>query len=194
MADLATTPTTVLEAVNQCLFAIGEPPVNSIEDNGVIYAVTALQTLSSINRAVQLSGWNWNEENDYPITPSYPERFIYLPKNTLRVDAASGEQGNLIQRGDRLYNRTTRSFEFQNTVKVDLCLLLDFEELPEAARYYITIRAARRFQEGAVGSEQLSMFSAREELLAKQALEDHEAETADYNILNNASVREVMSR
>lgn len=194
MADLATTPTTVLEAVNLCLFAIGEPPVNSIEDNGVIYAVTALQTLSSVNRAVQLTGWNWNAETDYPITPSYPEGFIYLPKNTLQVDGSAREPDNLIQRGDRLYNRTTRSYEFNRTVHVDLILLLDFEMLPEAARYYITIRAARRFQEGAVGSEQLSMFSAREELMAKQALEDHEAETADYNILDNVSVREVMSR
>lgn len=194
MADLATTPTTVLEAVNQCLFAIGEPPVNSIEDNGVIYAVTALQTLSSVNRAVQMKGWHWNEERAYPITPSFPEGYAYLPKNTLRVDGVRGQSGDLIVRGNRLYDRSTRSYEFKSTIHVDIVLLLDFEELPEAARYYITVRAARRFQEGAVGSEQLSTFSAREELLAKVALEDHEAEVADFNVFDNVSVREVLDR
>lgn len=191
--ELATAPTTTLEAVNQMLFVIGEPPVNSIEDNGVIYAVTALQTLSAVNREVQQKGWHWNEERNYPLPLTYPDRFCVLPKNCLKVDAVARSQ-DVVQRGKRLYDKTTHGYVFQAPVVVDMTVLLDFEELPEAARNYILIRAARRFQQGAVGSEQLSNFTLRDELEAKVSLEEAEAETSDLNIFDNISVIEVMRR
>lgn len=191
--DLATAPTTTLEAVNQMLFVIGEPPVNSVEDNGVIYAVTALQTLSAVNREVQQRGWHWNEERNYTLPLTYPERNCVLPKNCLKVDAVDRAQ-DVIQRGPRLYDKSRHSYVFERPVVVDMTVLLGFEELPEAARNYILIRAARRFQQGAVGSEQLSNFTLRDELEAKVALEDAEAETADLNIFDNTAVWEVLRR
>ena len=103
---LATTPTTLLEAVNLCLANIGEPPVNSIEDSGVLFAVTALQTLSNVSREVQTRGWHWNEEVDYPIAPTYPEGFVEVPKNTLKVDSSGRDSAiDVVLRGSRLYDR-----------------------------------------------------------------------------------------
>lgn len=192
---LAETPTTVLEAVNQIIATIGEPPVNSVEDNGVIDAVMALQALSAVNRAVQLKGWHWNTEENYPIAATYPEGELRLPKNTLKVDT-SGADGDLdlIHRGQRLYDRKNHTFQIGRSVKVDIVFLLPFEELPEAARTYITVKAARRFNEGQIGSELLSNFTLRDEQMALFALEEAEGETADYNILNNAFIGEVTSR
>lgn len=192
---LAETPTTVLEAVNQIIATIGEPPVNSVEDNGVIDAVMALQALSAVNRAVQLKGWHWNTEENYPIAATYPEGELRLPKNTLKVDT-SGADGDLdlVHRGQRLYDRKNHTFQIGRSVKVDIVFLLPFEELPEAARTYITVKAARRFNEGQIGSELLSNFTLRDEQMALFALEEAEGETADYNILNNAFIGEVTSR
>jgi Tail tubular protein len=192
---LATTPTTVLEAVNQIIATIGEPPVNSIEDNGVIDAVMALQALSAVNREVQLSGWHWNTETNYPLAPSYPEGELRLPKNTLQVSpSATWKHLDLVSRGQRLYDRARHTFEIGHPITVDLVLLLPFEELPEAARTYITIRAARRFNEGQIGSELLSNFTLRDEQMAKFALEEAEGETADLNILNHEFVMGVSGR
>jgi hypothetical protein len=192
---LADTPTTVLEAVNQIIATIGEPPVNSVEDSGVIDAVMALQALSAVNRAVQLKGWHWNTEEDYPIAPSYPEGEIKLPRNTLKVDTTGADKSlDLVVRGQRLYDRRNHTFEIGKTVKVEIVFLLPFEELPEAARTYITIKAGRRFQEGQIGSELLSNFSLRDEQMALFALEDAEGETADLNILDNSFIGEVTSR
>lgn len=191
---LETTPTSLLEAVNSMLNEIGEAPVSTLENNGVIYAVSALSTLSMINRAVQSRGWHWNTEINFPITPSYPEGYINLPKNTLRVDAIDGLDIDVAQRGNRLYDRANHTFVFGQTLYVDLTLLLDFESLPEAARHYITVRASRKFQEVTVGSDTLAKFSERDEDEAKVALEDAEADTADLNILDNISVREVLDR
>ncbi len=192
---LAETPTTVLEAVNQIIATIGEPPVNSVEDNGVIDAVMALQALSAVNRAVQLKGWHWNTEENYPIAATYPEGELRLPKNTLKVDT-SGADGDLdlVHRGQRLYDRKNHTFQIGRSVKVDIVFLLPFEELPEAARTYITVKAARRFNEGQIGSELLSNFTLRDEQMALFALEEAEGETADYNILKNAFIGEVTSR
>lgn len=192
---LAETPTTVLEAVNQIIATIGEPPVNSVEDNGVIDAVMALQALSAVNRAVQLKGWHWNTEENYPIAATYPEGELRLPKNTLKVDT-SGADGDLdlVHRGQRLYDRKNHTFQIGRSVKVDIVFLLPFEELPEAARTYITVKAARRFNEGQIGSELLSNFTLRDEQMALFALEEAEGETADYNILNNAFIGEVTNR
>ncbi len=192
---LASTPTTVLEAVNQIIATIGEPPVNSVEDNGVIDAVMALQALSSVNRAVQLQGWHWNTEDNYPLAQTYPEGEIRLPKNTLQVSLSEGYRHlNLVTRGDRLYDRGNHTFAIGQSVKADIVFLLPFEELPEAARTYITIKAGRRFNEGQIGSELLSNFTLRDEQMALIALEDAEADTSNLNILANDFIREVVSR
>lgn len=192
---LAETPTTVLEAVNQIIATIGEPPVNSVEDNGVIDAVMALQALSAVNRAVQLKGWHWNTEENYPIVPSYPEGELRLPRNTLKVDTTGADADlDLVHRGQRLYDRRNHTYQIGRSVKVEIIFLLPFEELPEAARTYITIKAGRRFQEGQIGSELLSRFSERDELWAKADLEEAEGETADHNILDNEFVMEVSLR
>lgn len=192
---LAETPTTVLEAVNQIIATIGEPPVNSVEDNGVIDAVMALQALSAVNRAVQLKGWHWNTEENYPIAATYPEGELRLPRNTLKVDTSAVDGDlDLVHRGARLYDRKNHTFQIGRSVKVDIVFLLPFEELPEAARTYITVKAARRFNEGQIGSELLSNFTLRDEQMALFALEEAEGETADYNILDNAFIGEVTSR
>lgn len=192
---LAHTPTTVLEAVNAMLHTIGEAPVSTVENSGVLDAVSARQQLSFINREVQTRGWHWNTEPNVTITPTHPEGYIVLPSNTLRVDTSGFSQDiDAVMRGNRLYDRQNHTYEFKRPVTVDLVVLLPFEELPEAARLYITIRAARKFQEGILGSPDLSQFTLRDEIMAKATLEDAEADTADYNILDNVSVREVLLR
>lgn len=192
---LAETPTTVLEAVNQIIATIGEPPVNSVEDNGVIDAVMALQALSAVNRAVQLRGWHWNTEENYPIAASFPEGELRLPRNTLKVDTSGADEGlDLVVRGQRLYDRKAHTYQIGRSVNVEIVFLLPFEELPEAARTYITIKAARRFNEGQIGSELLSNFSLRDEQMALFALEDAEGETADHNILSNSFIAGVTDR
>lgn len=192
---LTTTPTTILEAVNLMLSTIGEAPVNTVENNGVLDAVAAKQHLSTINREVQTRCWHWNREEGVVITPSHPDKFIILPANVLRVDATGRSAGfDVVQRGNRLYDRKRHSYQFDEPLMVDMVVLLPFEELPEAARHYIAIRAARKFQESVLGSSEISQFSLRDELMAKVTLEDSEAETAGFNIFDNAWVQEVLRR
>ncbi|WP_197729914.1 hypothetical protein [Rhizobium ruizarguesonis] len=196
MSVVILTPTTELEAINLMLSVIGESPVNTVEDTGLVDAVVARQILIQSSRDVQLVGWHWNTEIDYPVAASFPEGELTLPPNTLKVDTAGADASlDLVQRGNRLYDRKNHTFNVGRTVYVEIVLLLPFDQLPEAARSYIVMRAARQFQERMVGSETIWQFNSRDELRAWANLMSSEAETQDLNVFNdNPSVRRVLDR
>lgn len=189
------TPTTELDAINTMLSVIGEAPVNTVEDNGIVDAVLALQILRSTSREVQARGWHFNTEKNYPLTPD-TDGFLVLPNTVLRADTIdSSSDIDVVVRGNRLYNRRDHTFQFEKAVYVDMVILLEFDELPEPARHFITIRSARIFQERVVGSESLSAFTKQDEARAFVLLNEMEADTADYNILtDNYSVARVLHR
>nr|WP_250808771.1 hypothetical protein [Neorhizobium tomejilense] len=190
------TPTTELEAINLMLSVIGESPVNTVEDTGIVDAVIARQILIQCSRDVQVVGWHWNTEINYPIVATFPEGELLLPPNTLKVDTAGQDTSvDLVQRGNRLYDRQNHTFTVGKTVRVEIVLLLPFDQLPEAARSYITMRAARQFQERMVGSETIWQFNSRDEVRAWANLLAAEAETLDLNMFtDNPSVLRVTDR
>lgn len=187
-----TSLTTQLEAINTMLATIGESPVNSIENSGLVDVVIAKRTLDEVSRETQLKGWHFNRESDYPLAPTFPlPGIVYLPANTLSVDGSSSHV-DVVQRGNRLYDRANKTFTFSQTVKADIKFLLSFDELPEVARQFIMIRASRKFQDRVVGSQTLSGFNKNDELNALVALQNEEAETADYTIMNQTDTIRIL--
>jgi hypothetical protein len=187
------TPTTKLEAVNIMLSSIGESPVNSL-NSGLVDAEIAETILNGINREVQGKGWHFNTEIKMRLSPSLNNEIV-LPPNTLRVDRAVYDKDqDLIQRGGKLYNKSTHSFTITAAVELDMVVLLDFEDIPEAARRYITIRAARIFQDRVVGDQELHAFQQTDEMQAWVELQDEEAQTADYSVFDNYDVARVLHR
>jgi hypothetical protein len=74
-------------------------------------------------------------------------------------------------------------------------LLLELEDLPQAARHYVMVRAARVFQQRVLGSETLDGFTERDEARARMSLKRYDSQTADYNILTgNYGVMRVIDR
>lgn len=194
MADFVT-PTTELEAVNEMLRVLGESPVSTLAGDLPVDADNALRALRAVSREVQARGWHFNTEADYPL-PLDASGFIQLPGNTLRVDSVNCDQFvDVVQRGTRLYDRREHTYVFEKALKAELVLALNFDELPETARSYITIRAARRFQAGALGSITLNAFAQADEDEARAHLIQAETETADYNILtDNMDTLQIVSR
>lgn len=192
----STTPTTELEAVNIMLAVIGESPINSLYSPAVADAVTAQAVLSEVSRAVQSVGWHFNTEEGFPLTPTLFDKEIQLPANCLQVTPSGPDKGaDVAQRGSRLYNREKHTYKFDKGLQVDMIVLLPFDELPEAARYYITVRSARVFQARTVGSETLYQFTAQDEMQAYSALKKAEGITGDYNMFTDSwSVAKVLFR
>lgn len=192
----AITPTTELEAVNLLLDVIGEAPISNLENSAVVDAVKARAVLSEVSRATQQKGWHFNTEIDYELVPTVYEKEIILPGNCLRVDTTKAQRDfDVVQRGNRLYDRKNHTYKFDRSLKVDMVILLPFEELPEVARYYISIRAARVFQARTVGSEALYQFNAQDETLALNDLKRAEGITGDYNMFSGSwSVAKILHR
>lgn len=186
-------PTTELEAINTMLSTIGESPVNMVEDTGNVDVVIARQILQTVSREVQARGWHFNTEINYTITPD-SEGYLVLPNTVLKVDTVYPDSSkDVVVRGSRLYDREKHTYVFTDAVKVDMTILLTFDELPEVARNYATIRASRIFQERVVGSDTLHAFNSQDEARAMVSLMEYEADTADLNILSgNYSVYRIL--
>lgn len=189
--------TTELEAINIMLSTIGESPVNSLyEVHGVVDAVVAKSVLKEVSTAVQEEGWHFNIEKNFTLTPDFVNKEITIPSDCIQCDASGQDsERDVCVRGNRLYDRDNHTYIFDCPVTVDMVLVLPFEELPQAARHYITIRAARVYQQRVVGSETLGNFTEKDEVRARVGLRKFEADTADYNILKgNWSVTRILDR
>ena len=194
---MALTATTKLEAVNTLLTAIGEAPVNSLT-SGLVDAETAETILDSVSREVQSQGWNFNTDYEREFTLDTNNQIV-LPTDVLRIDMAERRTSELdvVARGNKLYNRATNSFYFDSTissVKMNAVVLLNFDDLPESARRYVTIRSARIFQDRVVGSDVLHSFHQRDELVALVELKDADSQVSDHNIFDNYAVTSIIDR
>ena len=190
------TYTTRLDAVNTMLDVIGQAPVNSLDGPIGLDAIKAGAVLTEIDRKVQLMGWDFNDEAEYPLTPSSVSPFhIFIPSNFLSI-TASDPNRHLVQRGNILYDKDRRSFSFEDGLPVPCNVLLHvpFEELPEAARSYITITAARTFANRTVGDEASNAFTLRDEITSLATLRRNNARTRKKSMKDSWAVMRILAR
>lgn len=188
--------TTKLEAVNTMLGVIGESPVNTIVGSSLpVSVVTALNVLNEVNREVQSEGWHYNTEFEYPLVRDTANKFV-LPNNVLKIDTPIEKYTDIdiVQRGSTLYDRKNHTDVFTQDLDVTITFELTFEELPQQFRSYITIRAARKFANRFLGSQEIESFTLRDEVLSKATAVESDSENADRTIFDNYDVRRVIDR
>lgn len=176
---------------------IGEAPVNTITGTSLpISAIQAISTLDETNKAVQSEGWHFNTEHEYELVPDSVTSKINLPTNTLKVDLDPETYTDVdpVQRGLLLYDRKNHTDIWSKTVKASITFELDFEEMPEQMRHYITIKSARIFSSRFIGNREIEGFTLREEVEAKARAIDSDSENADRTIFDNYSVLRVLDR
>jgi len=170
---------TELEAVNIMLGTIGEQPVNSLDISTISEVSIASDMIYEVSREVQARGWSFNEEYEYELAVSEGE--IPLPPNCLKV-VVTGESDYIVRRGSRLYNRTDHTYTFTAPVDSTIVFFLPFTDLPQSARTYITLRAARKFQVTILGAESIEKFTEVEESQAWLSLNAEEVDQAGYSM------------
>ncbi len=193
MAVLA--PTTELEAVNEMLAAIGEAPVNSLPST-LAEASNARRQLTFTSRRVQQRGWTWNTDSPVVLLPDATNGSITVPSNALKVGTTgTSEALRLVQRGQRLYDPTKQSFAFTGNVTVSIVSGLDWTDLPESARTFIFMSAARKFAQDTLGSDTLSGFLKQDEAQAWTDLLSADLESMEANMLTDSwAVARVLAR
>ena len=165
---------------------IGESPVSSITGTISVDAATALALVRNTTREIQTHGFYWNTEVNYTISPN-AEKKLQLPANTLQVDTTGDHvTDDLVARGQYLYDRVNHTYEFDDSVEVELVVALNFEEMPEAARRYVTVRSSRIYQERVMATPTLSSFNTADEDFARAQLLAENISVEDNNMLTDS--------
>ncbi|WPM81374.1 hypothetical protein R5W60_06780 [Brucella pseudintermedia] len=185
-------PYTELEAVNEILAVGSNSPVSTLNENQVIDASLARNTLKAVLVEILSRGWAFNTEYGVELHPDQ-DGHIRLPRNTLKVKAVDGSA--VVQRGSLLYDRTNRTNKFTSAVTVDLVIGMTFEDLPSTVRVCATITAARRYQDRFFGDEAVHSYTLQDEVQAKAAMWDEEIEMQGANMLTDSNtMRNLTSR
>ena len=177
--------TTELESVNIMLAAIGESPINSLTGTLPVDARLAQSTLTETNKDVQSEGWSFNTEIDVTLTRDAVSKQIALSTDVLRVDPNIHQHPTIdaIQRGLKLYDRLNNKFEFDEDLICTVIYLRTFEEIPEPARRYINIKAARVFVDRLVTDDGLRTYTGQDETRARAILMETDLANGDHNLL-----------
>lgn len=191
---LTMTSLSEIEAVNIMLGTISVAPVSSIDDSGSLNVSVAKQMLFDTSREVQTYQYYFNTDKEYPLKKN-TDNEIPLPENVLYVSPDRDYWAyKATPRGQKLYNGKDHNYKFDKDIKADVTFFLKWDELPQAAKQYIAIKAARKFQLRMLPDDYTSKFSQQEELEAKAQLEDYDAMTSQYNLADSNPVFNILNR
>jgi len=176
--------TTELESINIMLAAIGEAPVNSLTGTVPVDVRLAQSTLTETNKEVQSEGWSFNTEIDVTLVRDASKQ-VALSTDVLRIDPNIHQHTDIdaIQRGLKLYDRLNNKYEFEEDLICTVVYFRTFAEIPEPARRYITIKAARIFVDRLVSDDGLRTYTQQDETRARAILMETDLSNADHNIL-----------
>lgn len=178
---------TLLDAVNICLRAAGSANVLALDTDSLTPdSETALKTVHDTSIQCQSDGWQWNTEKGlvlgcHPQDGTAASGVVQLPANLLKLmptfKQSTGQQ--LTQRGQFLYDPWASTFNIGESVTARLVVALDYEDLPQAARQYIALHAARVFVAGKLNNQITTAEEDSEEMQCWLALLEAEDEADD---------------
>lgn len=188
--------TTELEAVNIMLSAIASGPVTTLSGQISADASMARNILKEVQKTVLSRGWSWNTDTKVPLEPNATTGRIPAPPKALSVDTTAGYNPQVVlqHRGGQLYDSRGRTYTFTDTLYCDVIWLLDWDEIPEAARYYIAVRAARILADRVDRDINIHAFSKEDEQLALGELKRHESKVGDRTIFDSWPAGRIINR
>lgn len=194
---------TQLESVNTILGTIGEAPINTLTGTLPQSASVALNTLNEFIRDVQTDGFWFNCDTNVTLTPDALGNYL-LAANVAKVEIEPKRYAGMelimrptINGQNQIYDRRNQTYQLttiSNLVVDRITYWLDWTQLPQSARKFITIRAARVFADRWVGAETVHQFTQQDELDAKRAMMANAVDEGEYNILSSPSTAQGLYR
>jgi len=198
MATISYGTSTELDAVNSILMSVGESPVNTLTVQSPEVAI-AQKTLQQVCREVQAEGWVFNTEHEYPIELDSSNHCV-VPQNVLEIDlshARHGDHFHVTRRTvggiTKLYDNIEHQYNFENVneskLYCDIIWMLEFEDLPQVFKDYITVRASRISSNRMVSDPNAAELIGTDEQLARALAVEYDTRVADHNIFSNQEYR-----
>jgi len=190
--------------VNQTEITVSlSPPISTRLTDGVAQTITAISIATAAVATIVGHGYVDGQTVDIAGTDSTPvidgSRVITLIDDdtfsvpvTTTVGGSAGTSTNetpqLVFFDARLGRDGFKTTE-RDALYIDATWSVDFVDMPQTARDYITKRATRRFASQVVGAQDIVGYTATDERVARRALKREQGMQRKYNILNNPSTR-----
>lgn len=180
-----------LTIVNAMLSCIGDLPVEDLDtaasDADVLKARARLKQLMIDE---QTKGWWFNTET-WEFTPDGTTGYVTLPSTTLRIR----NEEQYIKRGTQLYDVTAHTLVIdEDTIELDLVLLLDYDQLPYSFYKYIKDKARYAFFLEEDGDPQTVQLLGADLRISMMLVQDEDLQFRATNMLTgNPTVNAVFS-
>lgn len=182
--------TTKLEAINTMLSCIGHNSINTLEGQKSAFITTAENILNSETKRLQLQSYDFNTEECYPLKPDV-DGYIRIPENVVSIAYPQDYLNRYTERKGKLYDKFDHTFIIKHPINVGIVFALDFEELPEVVRYYITILSAYKFTKRELGSQAVCVYTLEDVNEAKQAFLESELDLGNYSLISEYYTRDI---
>lgn len=182
---------TELDAVNHILSAIGSAPVTTLEEDMDIDVVNARRILSNVSRDIQRKGWDFNKVTR-TLSPRMDNHHIPWDRTIISLHSTDGS--TYVKRGEWLYDMTRGSYEFDKPITVEIVEGVDYDDLPDAFKTYVTAKAAVDFHTRYFGDAAISEDLQMGLTLAYQDIVQYDMEMGSLNMLQVAAVPPVLER
>lgn len=193
-----------LQAVNLCLSAIGQAPVSTLV--GVTLtsdAGKAQARLLDTVRTICETGYKFNTEDHVQFAPDAANN-ILLPDSIARwvlnetISSLGSGLYDFVDRWDgtvrKVYDRYNHTYTITFSIYADVTYYLPFDKFPPHLRKYAAIRAARLFQQEALGIQEATYFTKQDEADAFAYAQNYECIIAKPNTNSNELVRQDIAR
>lgn len=179
------TPMTELQAVNGLLRAVGTAPVSALLGATGLDVQIAQEMLYNTSREFQAFGYHFNTEENVSLVRD-GNNHIVLPTNALDVNPYGAFVTNeWTDRNGKLYDLTNHTLVFTSDVRATIVYYHAFSDIPQTAKNYFALVAARRFQEKILGSSELGQFDSADERMSRIAFMHSQHKAGRYNVLTS---------
>lgn len=145
------------EGVNELLLTIGEVPITdntqAVEAESSSDVGIARDTILKLSKAMQLEGYWFNKETNYPLVPNINNKIPISDTILSIVDT------NYLIKDHKLYDVNKRTYDFDKTVSTTIIFLIVFDDLPQVMADTIVREAKVEFYNNTFGdTEELKIL------------------------------------
>lgn len=180
------------EAINEILVNINELPLDDTDVIEDINIAVVANTFLNVSRKEVLSyGWNFNSLtlNMYPNVSGY----IIVPDSVLSIDPTA-DTSTIITRDYKLYDNSTQSFQFTDSVECQIVDDIAFDDIPFVVANYIVKLAVLNTYSNQIGDAKGIDIRANLLKLAKIEAYRDDANKHDGNILTSTFATTALDR
>lgn len=133
-------------AVNTILAAAGEQPIASLSSDASVSSKIAENMLQEATNNVLATGWYFNTRTRVELVPNVQGE-IEVAEDIIRIDTQNyWPEAKYTIRSGKIYNASEGvTTGFSDPLIVDIVYYLEWDDIPETVRLYITKKAARLY-------------------------------------------------